>query len=298
MDKINKLLKSLDKIIKEEEADLEEQLEDIEGLDVVIDSINKYEKKISKLLRKQKKHYIDGINEYISKDVALKDLINYVMQDLTATDTFMSSMSDTTSEFLEVTIKELCTMLMDTIDKDVQFEVFSQRTVDWIKSWSNELGELMNINTHKALEDLLNTALENGEGIPKIIDTLKDIPEFDRNRARVTAITEMLTAHSMSQWESYMQSPAVVGKTWKHSGGKGISPRADHTSLDGTTVNVDEAFSVGGEDAQFPRDTGLSAKQRVNCHCTLGPSVDESIIKLSKDEKLKLREEALKELEA
>lgn len=298
MDKISSLIKSLNSIIKEDELSLEDELGEIEGLETVIDSINKYEKKVAKLLRKQKKHYTGGINEYVAKDVALKDLINYVMQDLTAADTFISDMAGITIEFLELTIKELCTIMMDTIDKDVQFEIFSQSTVDWINSWSYDLGKLMHINTTKALEILLNEALENGDGINKIVDTLKDFPEFDRHRAKVTAITEMLTAHSRSLWESYMQSPAVTGKTWKHSGGKGIEPRADHVALDGTTINVDEAFTVGGEEAQFPRDTSLSAKQRVNCHCTLGPSVDQDIIKLSKEEKLKLREEALKELEA
>lgn len=298
MDKITSLIKSLNSIIKEDEVSLEDEIGEIEGLETVIDSINKYEKKVAKLLRKQKKHYTSGINEYVAKDVALKDLINYVMQDLTASDTFINDMAGITIEFLELTIKELCTIMMDTIDKDVQFEIFSQSTVDWINSWSYDLGELMHINTTKALEILLNEALENGEGINKIVDTLKDFPEFDRHRAKVIAITEMLTAHSRSLWESYMQSPAVTGKTWKHSGGKGIEPRADHVALDGTTINVDETFTVGGEEAQFPRDTSLSAKQRVNCHCTLGPSVDQDIIKLSKEEKLKLREEALKELEA
>jgi hypothetical protein len=298
MDKVSRLLKALDKVIKEEEEDLKEELEEFEGVDTVIQSINAYEKKIAKLLRKQKKHFVKGIDEYVAKDVALKDLVNYVMQDLTAADTFMEDMEGITTEFLEATIKELCTMLMDSIDKDVQFEVFSGRTTEWVKSWSKDLAELMKLNTHTAIEEILNQALEDGEGIPKIIDKLKELPEFNRNRAKTTAITETLTAHSRSLWESFMQSPCVTEKTWKHSGGKGIKPRADHVSLDGTSVAVDKEFSVGGESAQYPRDPSLSAKQRVNCHCTMGPKIDQNIIKLSKEEKLKLREEALKEMGA
>ncbi|KGK88032.1 phage minor head protein [Clostridium sp. HMP27] len=298
MDKVTRLLKALDKVIKEEEEDLKDELEEFEGVDTVIKAINAYEKKIAKHLRNQKKYFIKGINEYIAKDVALKDLINYVMQDLTATDTFSEDMEESTKKFLEKTINELCTMLMDSIDKEVQFEIFSERTTEWIKSWSKDLSELMKLNTHKAIEDVLNKALEDGEGIPKVIDKLKELPEFDRKRAKTTAITEMLTAHSRSLWESFMQSPCVTEKTWKHSGGKGIKPRDDHVNLDGTSVAVDKAFYVGGEEAQYPRDPSLSAKQRVNCHCTMGPKVDQSIIKLSKEEKLKLREEALKEMGA
>lgn len=296
MDKVERLLKALDKVIKEEEDDLKDELEEFEGVDTVIKSINNYEKKIAKLLRKQKRYFIKGINEYISKDASLKDIINYVMQDLTAADTFVQDMEETTKGFLNKTISELCSMLMEAIDKDVMFEVFSEKTTEWIKSWSKDLAVLMKLNTHTAIENILNQALENGSGIPEIVEVLKDLPEFDRKRAKVTAITETLTAHSRSQWESYMQSPAVTEKTWKHSGGKGIEPREDHIALSGTSIAVDKEFTVGGELAQYPRDSSLSAKQRVNCHCTLGPKVDENIIGLSKEEKLKLREEALKEM--
>jgi hypothetical protein len=296
MDKITKLLRELDKVIKADDDDLKEELEEFEEVDTVVKSINDYEKKVAKVLRKQKKYFIKGINEYVSKDVALKELVNYVMQDLTASDTFLEDMEDVTRDFLELTIKELCIVLMANIDKDVPFEVFSERTTDWIKSWSKDLASLMKINTHESIEKILNEALESGEGIPKIVDKLKDLPAFDRNRAKTTAITEMLTAHSRSLWESFMQSPAVTEKTWKHSGEKGIKPRADHVSLNGTSVAVDKEFSVGGESAQYPRDPSLSAKQRVNCHCTMGPNIDQDIIKLSKEEKLKLREEALKEM--
>lgn len=298
MDKIDKLLKSLDKIIKEDEEDLKEELEDFEGVDNVVKAINIYEKKIAKLLKKQKKHYTKGIEEYVSKDVSLKDLFNYVMQDLTAADSFIEDMKDITMSFLETTISDLCSIIMDNIDKDVVFEVFSEKTTNWIQKWSEDLADIMNLNTHKAIESVLSNALEDGEGIPKIVEKLKELPEFDRNRAKTTAVTETLAAHSRSQWESYMQSPAVVEKVWKHSGSKGIDPREDHVALDGVCIKVDEAFTVGGEEAQHPRDTSLSAKQRVNCHCVLGPTVDENIIKLSKEEKLKLREEALKELGA
>lgn len=296
MDKVSRLLKALDKIIKEEEDDLKEDLEEFEGVDTVIKAINSYEKKVAKHLRAQMKYIISGIDDYISKDVSLKALIKYVMKDLQKDDSFIEEMEKSSKSFFDKTLNELCSMLMDSLDKDVQFEVFSERTTDWISSWSKELAQIMNLSTYNSIENILNKALEDGEGIPKIIDKLKELPEFNRERARTTAITEMLTAHSVSLWESFMQSPCVTEKCWKHSGGKGIKPRDEHVNLDGTAVAISEAFIVGGEEAQYPRDPSLSAKQRVNCHCTMGPVVDKKIIKLSKEEKLKLREEALAEM--
>lgn len=46
----------------------------------------------------------------------------------------------------------------------------------------------------------------------------------------------------------------------------------------------------------FPRDSSLSAKERVRCKCVMSPSVDNDILGLSEEEKQKIREETLKEL--
>jgi uncharacterized protein with gpF-like domain len=122
---------------------------------------------------------------------------------------------------------------------------------------------------------------------------MKDMPQFDRKRARATARTEILTASSQAHYESFSQSPAVVGKKWKHSGTKKITPREAHMAMDGVVVGVDDYFYVDGEAGLYPRDVNFSAKNRVNCGCTIGPEVDESITGLSKEEKEQLRQEAL-----
>jgi F like protein len=296
MDKIDRAIKSINAIIKADIDKLKEELEGIKALDATVDGIEEYEKKISKLLRNQKKHFTDGINEFVAKDATLKDVINYVKQDLFAADEFAKDMDSMTNEFLNVTMTEMCTIIMDSIDKDVEFEVFSNRTTDWIDSWSKALGELMQVNCHKEMNKLFDEALENGDSIQDIVQSLKDFSGFDRKRAETTAITEILTANSVSTYESYCQSPAVVKKVWFHSGSKNNNPRPDHVALDGTSIELDEYFDVGGEDALYPRDVNLSAKQRVRCHCDLGNEIDEVILKLSKEEKLKLKEEALAEM--
>ena len=43
--------------------------------------------------------------------------------------------------------------------------------------------------------------------------------------------------------------------------------REDHVLADGQQVGVNENFTVGGEEANFPRDPNLSAKQSINCRC-------------------------------
>ncbi|PHG31324.1 hypothetical protein COI60_22525 [Bacillus toyonensis] len=276
---------------------------DLEVLDMLPGYVEEFEKEIAKLLRKQKKYFIDGIKNYTKKDaveksIKIKDIIDFVTGSLFGADTFAKSLSKAARKFLNYTMKDMTKAFMDAIDPDIQFNTFSKRTTKWIDSWSDELGKIMKINSHKAVERILNDGLEKGKGIKEIARELAKLPEFDRKRAKTTAQTEVLAACSASQFESYRQSPAVTGKKWRHSGAKNNQPRDNHVAYDGTTVPVEEEFELpgSGEWCMFPRDSSLSAKERVNCKCVMSPSVDNNILGLSEEEKQKIREETLKGL--
>lgn len=73
--------------------------------------------------------------------------------------------------------------------------------------------------------------------------------------------------------------------------GKKNQSRESHVQLDGTIIPLDEEFEIlgSGERCMFPRDTKLSPKERVNCHCAVGPVVDPVILGLSAEEKESMR---------
>lgn len=299
MSKVEHLLKSLNALIKAEEddEDITDVVPEFPGLDKVPKYIEDYEKKLAKLLRNQRKYFLNGAKDYVQKELTIQGLLTYLTS-LFSGDAFLADMEKLTKDYLTLTITELTAEMMEAIDKDVAFNVLSKRTTDWIETWSKDLSELMKLNTHEALETELLKVIENGGSIQDAELAIKNLPQFDRKRARTTALTEILTASSRSQWEAYAQSPAVTKKKWKHSGGKKIKPRKNHQDYDGTEVGVDDKFEIDGHEADYPRDPSLPAKERVNCHCAMGPVVDEGILGLSKEEKEKLREEALKELNA
>ncbi|PHA98710.1 hypothetical protein COE79_20690 [Bacillus toyonensis] len=305
MQKIDKLLDSLNEWIEKADTDdfTASLPADLEVLDMLPGYVEEFEKEIAKLLRKQKKYFVDGIKNYTKKDavekgIKIKDIINFVTGSLFGSDTFAKSLSKAARKFLDYTMKDMTTAFMNAIDPDIQFNIFSKRTTNWINSWSEDLGKLMQINSHKAVERVLNEGLEKGKGIREIARELQKLPEFDRKRARRTAQTETLAACSASQLESYRQSPAVTGKKWRHSGARKNDPRENHVEYDGTTVPVEEEFELpnSGERCMFPRDSSLSAKERVNCKCVMSPAVDNNILGLTEEEKQKIREETLKEL--
>ncbi|WP_309087182.1 phage minor head protein [Domibacillus sp.] len=299
MRKVEKLLKSLNNYIAKAEEDdelkLVEMIPDFPGLDMMPKYVEDYEKKVAKLLRKQRKHFLDGVKSFVSKDITLEALLVFITSNLFASDEFAEEMEEETSEFLQLTVAGLAAIIMEEIDKDVPFEVLSNRSITWIEEWSAELGKLMKLNSHEALEKELKKVIENGGSIQEAELAIKDLPQFDRARARTTAVTEILTASSVAQVESYKQSPAVEKKRWRHSGSKKNNPREAHMDLDGEEIGLDEMFDVNGHAADHPRDTALPAGERVNCHCVLSAVVNEKILGLSKEEKEEMRKQALKD---
>ncbi|KIN37605.1 phage minor head protein [Bacillus subtilis] len=305
MNKTDKLLESLTAFIQKAEEDEREKLvevvPDFPGLSKIPGFVEEYEKGIARLLRRQRKKFLEGLHGFISKDSkeTLEALLVFFTQNLFAEDEFEEEFQELTEGFLQQTVEELAEVIMDSLDPDVPFEALSTRAADWIKGWSAKLAKIMKLNTHEAVENVLTDAIENGASIQDIELTLKDMPQFDRERARTTAITEVLAASSAAQHESYAQSPVVKKKKWRHSGGKKNNPRENHIDLDGTVTGVDEEFQIPGssETCMFPRDPKLSAGERVHCHCVLSPVVDNEILGLSPEEKEEIRREALANME-
>ncbi|KIU12913.1 phage head morphogenesis protein [Bacillus subtilis] len=305
MNKTDKLLDGLNAFIQKAEENqykqLGEMVPNFPGKSNIPKYVEEYEKGIARLLRRQRKRFLDSLKRFVSKDSkeTLEALLVFFTQNLFAGDDFEEEFQELTEGFLQQTIKELAEVIMDSIDPEVPFKVLSNRTINWIKDWSEKLAQIMKLNTHEAVENTLTDAIENGSSIEDIELALKEMPQFDRERARTTAITEVLAASSAAQHESYAQSPAVKKKKWRHSGGKKNNPRENHIDLDGTVIGVDKEFQIPGssESCMFPRDPKLSAGERVHCHCVLSPVVDNMILGLSAEEKEEIRREALARME-
>ncbi|QNK87757.1 hypothetical protein H7992_21735 [Sporosarcina sp. resist] len=301
MTKVERLLANINLFIQKAEENEDafiDSLPDAPELEEIPGLVGEFEKMTAKLLRQQRKLFLDELKAFIAKDdeETLGAMLNYFQNDLFAADEFAILFGAEAAVFLKNTTESLSKIIMASIDKDVAFNVLSKRTTDWIESWSEELAEIMKLNTHKAIETQLIEAISAGESIAQVELRLKDMPEFDRKRARATARTEVLTASSRANFESFSQSPAVVGKKWKHSGFAKTSPRMAHVAMDGVVVGVDEYFDIDGEEGLYPRDTSFSAQNRINCGCVMGPVVDEKIIGLSQEEKEAIRQEVLEEL--
>lgn len=206
-------------------------------------------------------------------------------------------------ENLEKFMPEFIGYYIKQTDKDLKLSQVSKRTTAWVKSWSEELGEIMKLNSHKEIERILEKGLKDGSSIATFTREILDSGIRDEYyKARRVAVTEVLTAHRAAQQEAFMQSPAVSEKMWRHTGEYRNEPRQNHVDMDGQRVPVGEPFELIGVDGgtynpMYPGDPILPPEERINCHCIEQPVVSEEILGLPLEERQRLQQEAIDDMD-
>ena len=207
------------------------------------------------------------------------------------------------TEHLSEFMPEFVAYYIAQTDRSLKLEVVSKRTVAWVESWSEQLGEIMQLNSHKEIETILTKGLKDGTGIASFTREILDSGIRDEYyKARRVALTEVLGAHSVAQQEAFMQSPAVAEKAWKHTGAYRNEPRQNHVDMDGQRVAKDAPFTLTGIkggifEPMYPRDVILPPEERINCHCICQPVVSEDILGLSLEERQRLQQEAIDKMD-
>jgi hypothetical protein len=295
MNEFEDLIKALDAYISKADDDLTDKLNE-EGYAKAaetVENINALEDAIAEILEEELEYYLGEL-----EGVDLENAVNNILPNLLAGDITDEKLAEVFKDIFDKALRSLTDAYIKDIDKDLAFSMFSERTSDWIKSWSEELGKLMKLGSYEELQRILSKGLEDGESVQQVMENLMDSYGFSRKRARATAITEMLTAHSVSSQEAYRQSPAVEKKMWRHTGAHKNKPRQNHVNMDGKKVDKNEPFELLGADGEtyhpdYPRDPILPPSERVNCHCISQPIVSESILGLSLEERRKLQQQAI-----
>lgn len=291
-ERLIRLKKAIDSFIKSDEDDNLRHLlrDDYDEYNKLVDYTNQYETIVANYLKTLGKSFLQSVGDFAigieDGSPAMRTILDMISSDmLDKAKVPQDDFERATKTFLTATTKDLTADISKRIDKDVVFNSLNKDAVDFIDSWSHQLAHLIKVGSHSTLKNILRNGIENGKSIEQVAKDLKDEYGFSRKRARRIALTEVLTAHSVATQNSFEQSPSVKGKKWVHSGSKKNMPRDNHVAISGQVIGVYQLFDLGSESAMYPRDTDLSAKERVNCHCYMTADIDEAILGLSADEK-------------
>lgn len=237
------------------------------------------------------------------KAVDLEAFAKDVWPKIKLKDTLKGKLTTVFTENLDEFMPEFIGYYIAQTDKDLKLTQVSKLTTAWVKNWSKDLGEIMQLNSHKEIERILDKGLQDGSSIAEFTREILDSGIRDEYyKARRVAVTEVLTAHRAAQQEAFMQSPAVSEKMWKHTGEYRNEPRQNHIDMDGQRVPVGEPFELIGIDGgtynpMFPGDPILPPEERINCHCIEQPVVSEEILGLPLEERQRLQQEAIDEMD-
>ena len=291
------LIKAIDAYIKKADEELADELE-AEGYvnpEKTVELIQDIEDGVAEALLEE----TDYILEEAEKAIDLETFAEDVWPGVKLNDTVKEKLVKIFVENFEKFMPELIEFYIAQTDKDLKLTQISKRTTAWIEEWAEELGEIMKLNSHKEIENILEKGLNDGSSVATFTRDILDSGIRDEYyKARRVAVTEVLTAHRAAQQEAFMQSPVVTGKMWRHTGSYRNEPRQNHVDMDGQRVPVGDPFNLIGADGgsyspMFPGDPILPPGERINCHCISQPVVDDDILGMSLEERQRLQQEAV-----
>ncbi|MCX4276057.1 MAG: hypothetical protein OSJ27_09850, partial [Candidatus Gastranaerophilales bacterium] len=154
--------------------------------------IESIEEEITKALLEQR----DDILEKLEKSLDIKTFVGELWESIKENDVLKLQIAAIFQDKLQKFVPEFVNYYIQQTDRQLQLKQVSQKTLSWIDSWSKELGEIMQLNSHKEIEAILKRGLEQGSGIPVITHEIMESGiRNEYYKARRVAVTEILTAH-------------------------------------------------------------------------------------------------------
>lgn len=291
---------AIDRYIAKADDDLEQTLSD-EGYaeaEETVTAMNSMEEEIADILQAQTDELVVTLE---ASEGAAWDEVQQNVTDMIDNDDIEEQIAEVSANMLHEEVPHLASVYIQESDGELAVGTLRQRTLSWISSWSQQLGNLMKISTHQQITNLIQNAIESGSDIASLTRTITDGGwRSEYYQAKRVAVTEVLRAHSVAREEAIQQSPSIDRKEWKHTGAHKNKPRPNHVDMDGQIVPKNQPFVLRGRDGttyypMYPRDPILPASESVNCHCIHRGVAADDALGMSLEERRHLQQKYIDE---
>jgi hypothetical protein len=145
-------------------------------------------------------------------------------------------------------------------------DVVNTQAVEYMESATNRMSDVGR-TVWRDIRDRTTTAISQGKSTEDLKSAIEDLGKFSEYRADTIARTEINAAYINGDWNgaTALGEFGPVEKTWVASFGPRTRP--SHAAVNGTTIPVQEPFSVGGVPMMYPHSPGAPAGEVVNCRC-------------------------------
>lgn len=151
---------------------------------------------------------------------------------------------------------------------DLLDDVLDRNAVAYLEQATNRLVAIGDTAWAAARESLVD-GFTIGEPVEDLAARVQEALGVAENRAVTIARTEVVSASNAGSYLG-VQSLGEFGpeqKQWLATGD--ARTRESHLDADGQTVGLDEWFTVGGYDLEYPGDPYGPPEEVVNCRCTI-----------------------------
>lgn len=157
--------------------------------------------------------------------------------------------------------------------------VFDDLFAAWMRENMGRKIRGIDDTTREAIRAALEEGLAQGEDMYQLADRIETLylENIVPHRSMLIAQNEVMSAHNVASFYSTKsladEHGLEVTKTWITARDSRVrdGPDADHKSMDGVTVPLDDPFIVDGYAMMFPRDDSRGAPRReiLNCRCVI-----------------------------
>lgn len=300
---VTPLLEAIEQYIAKADNDLEDQLNEegyveagvaVSHMGTIEDGVTAaVENNVDEVLaRLQSASGVDDFIENVWSEISNSDEMEKALYDL-----FYQQFDELLHRFTKQWIISADVELGEAVDDRI-----TRPAEAFIKGWSQQLADIMHLNTKDGIEKILLDAQEQNQTIDEVAQAIADsgIRECGY-RSRRVAVTEVLRVEEYAHQEARIQNPSCYKKEWVHTGA--AHPRENHVAISGQQVFKREPFTLTGRNGgtyypMCPRDTSLPAEESINCHCTTKDIVDQEILGMSLEDRMALREKYMNEVNA
>lgn len=164
-----------------------------------------------------------------------------------------------------------------SVVKGYSFELVNPQMIKNLVKDNPNLLPLKKVNEKKVvrwakskINNELTQGIIKGESIPKIAKRLEKVTGMESKYAVTNARTMCTSAENKARldgMEDAQEQGVVLEKEWSHSFAP--RPRDWHQDMDGTRLEIDEAWETPYGEIQFPGDPDADPADVYNCRCTL-----------------------------
>lgn len=169
--------------------------------------------------------------------------------------------------FLGIMQEEGASALLE-IGSESPFQLDNPAVRAALKKQTQRFAKEVTDTTYDSLKNQLEEGIKAGEGAEELSKRVNKVFDFaTKTRARTIARTETGAASSVAHEQAYRQA-GVEKKRWITT--EDDRTREAHARADGQVRNMNDKFSVGGEELDYPSDRFHgSAANVINCRCRM-----------------------------